>query len=102
VERGRGKRYPAELRLQISGWARREIARGSSPRAAARRLGLHPETLRAWCGDASPSSTALVPVEIVGSAAAPTPTAIRIVSPAGYRVEGLALDEVAALLKVLG
>lgn len=99
-ERGRGKRYPTTLQQRIKDWAQREIARGASTRRAAEAIALHPETLRKWLlGDAC--ATALVPVEVVAEEAAPA-RRVSVVSPAGYRVEGLDLAEVAALLRVLG
>lgn len=98
--RGRGKVYEPTLRLRITDWARRAIARGMSIPAAAAALPVHPETLHAWLAHA-PTTTALVPVQVI----AETPQSqagLRVVSPAGFRVEGLALDEVIALLRVLG
>lgn len=99
--RGRGKVYEPTLRLRITDWARRAIARGMSVPAAASALPVHPETLHAWLASAPATTTALVPVQVI----AETPEShggLRVVSPAGFRVEGLALDEVAALLRVLG
>jgi transposase-like protein len=95
-ERGQGKRYSAALRARISGWARRELERGGSLRAIAEALGLHRETLRSWLADVPASEAALVPVEVTAEKA--SARSFVVVSPSGFRVEGLALDEVAALL----
>jgi hypothetical protein len=100
VERGPGKRYPAALRVRISSWARREVERGRSLRTIADALALHRETLRSWLADAAPSAAALVPVEVVSDHDAAG--SFTVISPAGFRVEGLALDDVAALLARLG
>jgi hypothetical protein len=103
LDRGPGKSYPAALRARITTWARRAIATGASHTATARAVALDLRTLRAWLGDAtvSAASTALVPIEVVVDAPAARGP-LRLVSPAGFRVEGLALDEVATLLRVLG
>lgn len=64
LERGPGKRYPRELRARVATWARREMASGRGFHGLARRLGLHPTSLRTWLEDAA-ASGAVVPVEIV-------------------------------------
>lgn len=101
-ERGRGKRYPSVLRQRIAVWARWELARGHSVRDLARRLAVHRDTLAAWLEDAAATS-ALVPVEVIATPIAPATTSsasgsYRVVSPSGFRVEGLTLDEAAELL----
>lgn len=103
IERGRGKYYPDELRARIAGWARRRIARGESVSGSAVALALDRRTLSTWLqrrGDDADrarrkvdhSPVALVPVEIVEAPPAPA-AAITLVSPSGYRLEGLTLDE---------
>ena len=95
IERGRGRYYPPALRARITRWARRRLAGGDSVNAVARDVALHPTTLAAWLG-AAPNSTALVPVEIVAAPARAMPAPqvpVVLVSPSGYRVEGLTLDE---------
>lgn len=97
IERGRGRYYPPALRARITRWARRRLAGGDSVNAVARDVALHPTTLAAWLGAPAPAtSTALVPVEIVAAPARATPAPqvpVVLVSPSGYRVEGLTLDE---------
>jgi hypothetical protein len=100
LERGRGKRYPAALRDRISSWARRELERGRSLRTIAGALALHRETLRSWVADAASSSAALVPVEVVSEHQ--VARSFAVVSPTGFRIEGLTLDDVAALVARLG
>jgi hypothetical protein len=101
LERGPGKRYPSELRRRIAGWARRAVADGATVSAVAGALGLHPATLRSWVAGEAPASMALVPVEVVAEGAEPG-TGLHLVAPSGYRVERLSLDELVALLRVLG
>ena len=104
IERGPGCRYAPDLRRRITDWARRATEDSATASAIASTLGLHPEAIRNWIADDAATSTALVPIEVVAEVAPPArgARALRIVSPAGYRVEGLALDDVAALLRVLG
>lgn len=66
--------------------------------AVAREVALHPTTLAAWLSSSATlsKSTALVPVEVVVAPdrAPPTKaTQVVLVSPSGYRVEGLTLDD---------
>lgn len=98
IERGRGRYYPPALRARITSWARRRLASGDSVNAVAREVALHPTTLAAWLSASATlsKSTALVPVEVVVTPdrAPPTKaTPVALVSPSGYRVEGLTLDD---------
>lgn len=105
LERGPGKRYPRELRARVAAWARREIGAGRGFHGLARRLALHPQSLKAWLEDAAVTG-ALVPIEIVEAAATDAPRtdtrALCVVTPRGLRIEGLMLDEVATLLARFG
>ena len=101
-ERGRGKRYPAELQRRIVAWAGRAIGRGARARELARRLGVHRGTLQVWLDDAA-ATRALVPVEVVADTiAVPLTSAatrtVSVISPSGFHVDGLSLDEAATLL----
>lgn len=78
-------------------WAERAIARGSSVRSTAKALNVDPRALGDWLRDAVSSSVALVPVEIVEPASTTGPT-VSVVSPTGYRIEGLTLDAAVAVL----
>ena len=102
MERGPGKYYPDELRARIAGWARRRIARGESVSGSALALALARRTLSTWLKrhgddteharrDVEHAPVALVPVEIVDAPPAPS-TTITLVSPSGYRLEGLTLE----------
>jgi transposase len=66
--------------------------------AVAREVALHPTTLAAWLSaSATPvKSAALVPVEVVVVPDRVPPTKVTqvvLVSPSGYRVEGLTLED---------
>ena len=102
-ERGRGKRYPTALRERATRWIRTQTAAGTSLRAVARALGIHTESARRWnrSDAAELTSTALVPIEIVVDEVRPA-RALTVISPAGFRVDGLSLVEAAALMREIG
>lgn len=93
--RGPGKRYPKELVEQVRAHVVARRARGESLESVAAELGLVPDTVRRW---AAASAADLVPVTVVEEATSHTMT---LVSPSGYRVEGLGLHDAAALLRAL-
>ena len=101
MKKGRGKRYPAELRTRVVAWAVRQRAGGASWEEIKRGLGQEFDTVRRWCvGSKAPMSRALVAVRVM-----PEPAAARllsVVSPSGFRVDGLSPSEAAALLRELG
>lgn len=98
--RGRGKRYPVELKARATAYAKRRHDAGASYAVIAEELGLGFETVRRWCIDAEPTPprSALVPVEVVTESRTP----IAIVSPSGFRLEGLDVAEAVAALRALG
>ena len=98
-EGGRGKRYPAELRSQLGSWVRRRRAEGASAATIAAELSLPLSTVSRWASTRS-RSTALVPIEVVPDAR-PSRT-LRVLSPSGFVVDGLKLEEAASLLRLLG
>ena len=98
VEKGRGKRYPRDLRERVVAWARGRQEAGASWESIKRELGQKFDTVRRWCA-AVAKSRALVPVRVVATRSQRT---VSVVSPSGYRVDGLALSEAAALLRELG
>jgi hypothetical protein len=91
-ESGRGRRFSPELRRQISVTGRRLRDEGRSWTGIGREIGLLPETVRRICGQTAPG---FAPVEIVGDARV---LGMVIVAPNGYRVEGLDVETVVALL----
>lgn len=102
-ERGRGKQYPTALRERATRWIRAQTAAGASLRAVASALGIHAESARRWnqAGAAAETSTALVPIEVIADEIRPTRT-VAVISPAGFRVDGLSLIEAAALMREIG
>ncbi len=80
-------------------YARRQRAAGHSWAGIAHAVGLSAGALKNWARMPPPART-LVPVE-VAARERPTP-ALVVVSPGGYRVEGLDLATASALLRTLG
>lgn len=99
VETGRGKRYPAELRQRVAAWATRRHAQGASWETIKAELGQKFDTVRRWCLVATPSR-ALARVRVVAEHA--DPRLVSVVSPGGFRIDGVTMTEAAALLRELG
>ena len=101
-EAGRGRRFPAAVREAVVEYARTQREAGASWTGIARDVGMaRYETVRRWY-EAMEPSTALVPVEVV---VAPHPASgadVVIVSPSGFRLEGLEPAAAVAALKALG
>ena|SRR4051794_10602237 len=94
-ERGRGKRYTPNLKQRIAEVARVLRGRGQGWHTIGRFFGIPHETVRRFAGgNAAP---AFVPVEVLGTASA----GLTLVSPDGYRVEGLSAADVAEILRRL-
>lgn len=89
--------YPAELRSRVGDFIRREQASGRTVRELALGLGVSAATARRWALEGQRSPSAFLPVHL-----ASPPAPLRLVTPQGYVVEGLAVSELAALLERLG
>jgi hypothetical protein len=99
VETGRGRRYPAELRARVVSWANGRRAAGASWEEIKRELGQRFDTVRRWCLDGR-ETKALVPVHVLATKA--PSRALSVVSPSGFRIDGLTPSEAAALLREIG
>jgi hypothetical protein len=95
-ERGRGKRYTSSLKERIARAATQLRRRGQGWQTIGSFLGIPHETVRRFSG--ASMTTAFVPVEVVE---APSSGGLVLVSPEGYRIEGLGVDEAAAILRRL-
>jgi hypothetical protein len=95
-EGGRGKRYTASLKQMIAEAATTLRRQGRGWQAIGKRLCLPHETVRRFTG--TNSTAALVPVEVVDE---PATCRLTLVSPEGYRIEGLGVGEAAELLRRL-
>jgi hypothetical protein len=90
-EGGRGRRFAPELRRQITTVGRGLRAEGRSWFKIGRDIGLPAETVRRLCEAAA----GFVAVEVADDA---RPRNLTVVAPSGYRVEGLDVETVVALL----
>jgi hypothetical protein len=108
-EAARGKRYDTALKARVIAFAERRRGAGHSWEMISTELGMCFETLRRWCVDRPSKAAAMKTVKVID---APSPgslvvasrpsSPLSVVSPGGLRIEGITLDEVIALLRVLG
>jgi hypothetical protein len=98
--RGRTTRIPDAVRAQVLAYTRRRRAAGHSWARIAHAVGLSVGSLKNWSWTPPPART-LVPVDVAAAAVVPA-AAVVVVSPGGYRVEGLDLATATTLLRALG
>jgi len=107
------RRYSEDDRARLVAAVDVRRAQGESIDAACRAEGVSKKSYRRWVADAQPAP-AMRPVEVmamVPAAAAPLPISfasptpgpalLTLVSPGGYRLEGLGIENAAALLRTL-
>ena len=99
--RGRTSRIPDAVRAEVLAYAHRERAAGRSWAGIAAAVGLSAGALKNWSQTPAPARR-LVPVAVATPAPAGPGPALVVVSPGGYRVEGLDLPTATALLRALG
>jgi transposase-like protein len=92
------------LKERAARWIAERRAAGQSVESIASELGVAPGTVLRWSANAPSKADAaarrsMVPVKVVSE---PKSQLVSVVSPAGYRIEGLTLSEAAALLQALG
>jgi DNA invertase Pin-like site-specific DNA recombinase len=97
-----GKRgYLPEVRQRAEAYARRRREEGLRTRAVAAELGVHESTVRRWCGPKRPTGKArLARVDVVAGLA--STGGLSVVSPSGFRLEGLELKDALDILRTLG
>lgn len=89
---------PPELKARATAWITEQRAKGHTVVALAARLGVAPGTILRW---SEGSVRAVVPVHIVPDETSATVT-VAVVSPSGFRIEGLSLADAARVLRELG
>ena len=98
--RGRTTRIPAGVRARVLAYTRRQRAAGASWQTVASAVGVSASALKNWSRLALPARR-LVPVVVSPAGTEPSSSVLAIVSPAGYRVEGLDVATATALLRAL-
>lgn len=103
------RRYGVELRRRILDWVSRAGAIGVPELECSKAIGVKTWRFTLWRRiearspkpepELAREPLALVPIEM--PVTLPMHSGISVVAPSGYRVEGLALDQVAALLRAL-
>ena len=93
-------RCPADLREEIVGQARALRRQGLSMQRIASKLAMSPKTLANWLRRYQ-GALRRVTVASSCSLAPGSSDGIKIVTPQGYRIEGMGVDEVVALFKAL-
>jgi transposase-like protein len=96
-ESGPGRRYAPELRARLAAWMAERRRSGASVATVAAELSLPEHTVR-WLWPSAVSTERLLPVSVVVEAEAEL---VRVSSPSGFVVEGLTLEQAAALLRML-
>jgi len=98
------RRYSPVLKGRILAWTQRATAAGMLESECGPRLGIKTWRIRTWQREGTRptpvvrESVALVPIEVHAQPSAIGPT---LVTPSGYRVDGLGLEQLATLLREL-
>ena len=108
--------YPLDLRARVIGFARHRRTQGASWRTIGDEVGVDPSSVHGWCADrpagessegagrGSRGDVGLVPVVVTAEPAPAAPgspgsgSAMSLVTPGGYRLEGLGLHDALVLL----
>ena len=96
---GRGSRYPQDLHQEAVALARVGMLGGQSLSSVASELGVGCATLGHWLKTAR---EAVRPVEVQPEEAPREASSLALVAPSGWRIEGLRLEDLPELLRVLG
>jgi hypothetical protein len=96
------KRYSQEEKQNLIAEAKRKRSEGKSCATIISELGVCRATLKRWLNENTAFEPVFLPIVVKQQAAShqQQPEAM-IISPAGYRVVGLNLSEIAALMRVL-
>jgi len=102
LRRRGGKRWrtPPGLRDEIAVWARKRRAEGEVVASIAAAIGLSETTLAKWLG-AGGGPGELRPVRVTAAGAGPRRSGLVVVTPDGYRLEGLSVDDAVDVLRRL-
>jgi hypothetical protein len=99
---GRGMRYREDLRQEAIVLARTGLLEGKSLGRVAEELGIGPATLTRWL-EKGGAGEPLRPVEVHREEEKPSQaSSLVVVTPSGWRIEGLRLVDIPELLRALG
>jgi len=96
--------YPREIREQVVEYARRGRAQGRSWRELAEAVGMGTASLHHWVNDngKAKGQATLVPVAVsADQGRKQSDRSVVVISPSGFRLEGLSFTEAADLLRML-
>ena len=99
--RGPTSRVPVAVREKVLRYAGIERRRGTSWRHIAATVGLSSTAVQRWAVVAPRAQRRLAPVTVTTPAAVPTEDGITLVTPTGYRLEGLRLEAALGVLRSL-
>ena len=102
-KRGRTTRIPDDVRAAVLAYVERERSRGRSRHKVADELGLSGSVVARWSKGRRRPRGKILPVRVLA-----TPVVsregpiIQLVSPSGYRIEGLSLREAVEAMRAIG
>jgi hypothetical protein len=109
--RGRTSKIPPAVRAEVLAYALPERTRGIGWREIAKAVGVSSSTIRRWAaceqprsgkpGSGKPRSGKLVPVTLGMGRGSTEAGPLVLISPAGYRIEGLGRDQALEMLRAL-
>lgn len=101
--RGRGRRYPSELRARVVAYTKRRRAQHATMHVIGRELGISENTIGRWCAaKAAPEPPTFVPVRLQsprGRLTLSDEPRLTLDSGRGWRITGLSVADVAELLR---
>ena len=99
---GRRRRYSRALRVMAVDYLRRQMRRGASAETVGSELGVSGWSLIRWSRQAKVArNSALREVEVAEEAKARTSLVVTLVTPDGYRIEGLEGRDIRSVLEAL-
>jgi transposase len=102
-KRGRTTRIPDDVRAVVLGYVERERSRGRSRQEVADELGLSSSVLVRWAKGGRRRRGKIVPIRLLATpSVSPEAATIRIVSPSGYRIEGLSVRDAVEVIRAIG
>jgi hypothetical protein len=104
---GRGRSYPAELKQRLMTWAESAERAGMSLPQIGTALGMPQHRFQYWREreqqpEVGAEPKAIVPVDVVADPPMPAFDEVTVVSPTGFRIEGLTMAQTIELMRALG